>query len=101
MLTFALGWAALPLWEAQLVLVMCSEVGDTLGIGQRQRCGTLGLRRIDPDGVDLLLGLFGDVADQFDLALPAAREQRAGLAEVETGDVGFLVVGLGRNAQQF
>ena len=33
-----------------------------LRIGRGQRSGTLGLRRIDPDGVDLLLGLLGDIA---------------------------------------
>jgi hypothetical protein len=41
-----------------------------------------------------MLGLFGDVADHRHLALPTAREQRAGFAEVEAGDVILLVVGL-------
>src|ERR1700752_2395813 len=77
-----------------------SHISHTLRIGRGQRGGTLGLRRIDPDGVDLLLGLLGDVADHRHLALPAAREQRAGLSKVEAGDVTLLVIGLGRNAEQ-
>src|SRR5438445_9519156 len=77
------------------------EVSHALRIGRCECGGALGLRRVDPDGVDFLLGLLGDVADQLHLALPAAREQRTGFAEVETGDVGLLVIGFCRNAQQF
>jgi hypothetical protein len=42
------------------MLVRCSEIGDTLRIGRRERSGALGLRRIDPDSVDLLR-LLGDI----------------------------------------
>src|SRR3981189_3515639 len=77
------------------------EVGHALRIGRRERRGALGGGRVDPDSIDLLLGLLGDVADHLDLALPAAREQSAGFAEVEAGDVGLLVIRPGRNAQEF
>src|SRR6185503_775017 len=63
------------------------EVSHAFRIGRRECRGALGFRRIDPHGVDLLLGLLGDVADHLDLALPATREQRAGVAEIEAGDV--------------
>src|SRR5437773_10337397 len=66
------------------------EVGHALRIGRRERRGAFGLRRIDPDGVDLLLRLLGDVANHLHVALPAPREQRAGFTEVETGHVGLL-----------
>src|SRR6266702_7314681 len=68
------------------------EVGHMFRIGRRERSGALGLRRIDPDGVDLLLRLLGDVANHLHVALPAPREQRAGFTEVETGHVGLLVI---------
>src|SRR3979490_3174014 len=77
------------------------EVGHALRIGRRERRGALGGGRVDPDSIDLLLGLLGDVADHLDLALPAAREQRAGVAKIETGNVGLLMVRPGSNAQQF
>src|SRR3981081_37962 len=63
------------------------EVGHALRIGRRAPRGGRGGGRVDPDSIDLLLGLLGDVADHLDLALPAAREQRAGFSQVEAGDV--------------
>src|SRR5690242_18246976 len=83
------------------MLVRRSEISDTLRISGRKSSGALGLGRIDPDAVDLLLGFLGDVADHLHGSLPAAREQRAGFAEVEAGDVGLLVVGPGWDAKQF
>src|SRR5258705_12935609 len=57
-----------------------SHISHTLRICRGERRGALGPRRIDPDGVDFLLGLLCDVADHRHPALPAAREQRAGFA---------------------
>jgi hypothetical protein len=76
------------------------HISHTLRIGRCQCSGALGLRRIGPDSVDLLLGLLGDIANHPDLAHPAEREQRAVLSKVEAGDVALLVVWFGRNAEQ-
>jgi hypothetical protein len=61
MLMFDLGArfraATLHSWEAQLMLAGYSEIGDPFRIGRGERSCALGLWRIDPDPVDLLLGL--------------------------------------------
>src|SRR5690348_16916138 len=77
------------------------EVDDAFRIGRRQRSNTLGGWRIDPRGVYFVLGLLRLRADHLDLAVPAAREDRAGRSEVETGDICLLVIWLGRLTQQF
>jgi hypothetical protein len=41
-----------------------SHISHTLRISRGQRCGTLGAQRIDPDVVDLLLGLLGELIDR-------------------------------------
>ncbi len=69
-----------------------SEVRHTLRIGGSQRRGTLGLRRIDPDSVDLLLRRLRFFADHLHLAIPAPGEEGSGIAEVKAGDIGFLMI---------
>src|SRR6202008_1747895 len=94
------GRAALAALEARSMPVRCSEIGNSLRIGRRQRSGALGFRPVYPDGVDRLLPLLGQIAAHLPLALPAAREESAGLTEVETSDVSLLVIGPGRDTKQ-
>ena len=75
------------------------KLGDVFWIGRCEGGGTLGSRRIDPPGVDLLLGLLCLGADRLQFPVPAQREDRASFSQVEAGGVCLLVISLGQESR--
>src|SRR5689334_3005313 len=59
--------------SAQPLHIKRLQLSDMLWVGRRQCGGTLGKRRIDPHGVDLLLHRLRLGTDQIQLSVPAPR----------------------------